>query len=485
MVEIVNYLNNIVWGSLLIYLLLGVGIYFTLRTGFIQFRHFGHMFGVLKNSNQSSKAGISSFQALCTSLAARVGTGNLTGVAIAITVGGPGAIFWMWVVAMLGMATSFIESTLAQLYKTKDDQGNYRGGPAYYMQKGLNLRWMGVLFSIFLIIAFGLVFNAVQANSIAQATAVAFDFNPLYVGIVLVVMSGVVIFGGLKSIAKVAEFIVPIMALAYLILAFWVLGHHIERLPDVIMLIIRNAFGLQEAAGGAIGYGVGQAMTQGIQRGLFSNEAGMGSAPNAAASAAPYPPHPASQGYVQMLGVFMDTIVICSATAIIILSSGVLDNPVEKINGIELTQLALSSVVGSWGSTFIAIAIFFFAFTSIIANYAYAESNMIFLENNHTTSLFILRLAALAMVMFGTLAEMPLIWKMADLSMGVMAITNLIAILLLSGIAFKLAKDYDRQRKAGGIPTFDIDQHPELKSQVEQGIWEKEQVQQWVDKQSV
>lgn len=485
MVEIVNYLNDIVWGSLLIYLLLGVGVYFTLRTGFIQFRHFGHMFGVLKNSNQADKAGISSFQALCTSLAARVGTGNLTGVAIAITAGGPGAIFWMWVVAMLGMATSFIESTLAQLYKTKDDQGNYRGGPAYYMQKGLNRRWMGVLFSIFLIIAFGLVFNAVQANSIAQATAVAFDFNPLYVGIALVVMSGVVIFGGLKSIAKVAELIVPIMALAYLLLAFWVLGHHIERLPDVFMMIIRNAFGLQEAAGGAIGYGVAQAMTQGIQRGLFSNEAGMGSAPNAAASAAPYPPHPASQGYVQMLGVFMDTIVICSATAIIILSSGVLENPMDKISGIELTQQALSSVVGSWGATFIAIAIFFFAFTSIIANYAYAESNMIFLENNHTAGLLILRLAALGMVMFGALAEMPLIWKMADLSMGLMAITNLIAILLLSGIAFKLTKDYNLQRKAGKIPTFDIAQHPELKTQVEEGIWDKENVAKWDKQKSI
>lgn len=482
MIEIINYLNNIVWGSLLIYLLLGAGIYFTVRTGFIQFRHFGHMFGVLKNSKQTSKAGISSFQALCTNLAARVGTGNLTGVAIALTAGGPGAIFWMWVVAILGMATSFIESTLAQLYKTKDDQGNYRGGPAYYMQKGLNLRWMGVLFSIFLIIAFGLVFNAVQANSIAQATAVAFDFNPLYVGIALVIMSGIVIFGGLKSIAKVAEIIVPVMAIAYLLLAFWVVGHHLESLPDVFMLIICNAFGLQEAAGGAIGYGIGQAMTQGIQRGLFSNEAGMGSAPNAAASAAPYPPHPASQGYVQMLGVFMDTIVICSATAIIILSSGALDNPTEKINGIELTQLALSSTVGSWGATFIAVAIFFFAFTSIIANYAYAESNMIFLENNHTAGLFILRLAALGMVIFGTLAEMPLIWKLADLSMGLMAITNLIAILLLSGIAFKLTKDYNLQRIAGKLPTFDIDQHPELKIQIEEGIWEKEPVEKWINK---
>lgn len=344
-----NFINNILWGSVLIYLLLGTGIYFTLRTRFIQLRHFSHMFSVLKNSNKSDSAGISSFQALCTTLAARVGTGNLTGVAIALTAGGPGAIFWMWVVAFIGMATSFVESSLAQLYKTKDDNGNYRGGPAYYMEKGLGMRWMGVLFSIFLIIAFGLVFNAVQANSIAQASAVAFHLQPLHVGIGLVVLSGVVIFGGIRSIAKVAELVVPLMAGAYLLLALWVIGHNIEHMPAILALIFKSAFGLQEAAAGAVGYGISQAMTQGVQRGLFSNEAGMGSAPNAAASASPYPPHPASQGYVQMLGVFIDTIVICSATAAIILSSGILDQPTDSISGIDLTQRALSTAVGSWG----------------------------------------------------------------------------------------------------------------------------------------
>lgn len=479
MTELIDNFNNILWSGVLIYLLLGVGIYFTLGTGLIQFRHFGHMFTILKNSNKSDSSGISSFQALCTSLAARVGTGNLTGVAIALTAGGPGAIFWMWLVALIGMATSFAESTLAQLYKTKDDQGNYRGGPAYYMEKGLKMRWMGVLFSIFLIIAFGLVFNSVQANSIAQATAVAFGFNPLYVGIVLAIICGIIIFGGLRSIARVAEFVVPIMAIAYLILAFWVMSNNIERLPDVFLLIIKHAFGLQEAVGGVVGYGVAQAMTQGIQRGLFSNEAGMGSAPNAAAAASPYPPHPASQGYVQMLGVFMDTLVICSATAIIIISSGALDSADATISGIELTQRALSSAVGDWGAIFIAIAIFFFAFTSIIANYAYAESNMVFLENNHTAGLYILRLATLGMVIFGSMAEMSLVWKLADLSMGLMALTNLIAILMLSGIAFKLTKDYNQQRKAGKLPTFDIDAYPEIKKQVEDGIWEKDNLKQW------
>ncbi|MFS1538873.1 MAG: alanine/glycine:cation symporter family protein [Candidatus Phlomobacter fragariae] len=478
MTELIDNFNNILWSGVLIYLLLGVGIYFTLGTGLIQFRHFGHMFTILKNSNKSDSSGISSFQALCTSLAARVGTGNLTGVAIALTAGGPGAIFWMWIVALIGMATSFAESTLAQLYKTKDDHGNYRGGPAYYMEKGLKMRWMGVLFSIFLIIAFGLVFNSVQANSIAQATLVAFGFNPLYVGIGLAIICGIIIFGGLRSIARVAELVVPIMAIAYLILAFWVMSNNIERLPDVFLLIIKHAFGLQETVGGVVGYGVAQAMTQGIQRGLFSNEAGMGSAPNAAAAASPYPPHPASQGYVQMLGVFMDTLVICSATAIIIISSGALDSAEATISGIELTQRALSSAIGYWGAIFIAIAIFFFGFTSIIANYAYAESNMVFLENNHTAGLYILRLATLGMVIFGSMAEMPLVWKLADVSMGLMALTNLIAILMLSGIVFKLTEDYNKQRKAGKLPTFDIDAYPAIKKQVEVGIWEKDNLKQ-------
>ncbi|MBU3893663.1 alanine/glycine:cation symporter family protein [Serratia rhizosphaerae] len=475
MTDLINFINNILWGSVLIYLLIGAGIYFTIRTRFIQLRHFTHMFSVLKNSNKSDSSGISSFQALCTTLAARVGTGNLTGVAIALTAGGPGAIFWMWVVAFIGMATSFIESTLAQLYKTKDDQGNYRGGPAYYMEKGLGMRWMGVLFSMFLILAFGLVFNAVQANSIAQASAAAFNFNPLYVGIGLVLLSGTVIFGGIRSIARVAEWVVPVMAAAYLLLAFWVLAMNIEQLPAILLLIVKSAFGLQEAAAGAVGYGISQAMTQGVQRGLFSNEAGMGSAPNAAASASPYPPHPASQGYVQMLGVFVDTLVICSATAAIILASGVMDNPTGEISGIELTQRALSSAVGSWGSPFVALAIFFFAFTSIIANYAYAENNLIFLEHNHPARLAIFRCIALGMVMFGALAELPLVWKMADTAMALMAITNLTAILLLSRVAFKLARDYNRQRALGKLPTFDASQYPELKSQLEPGVWDNPQ----------
>lgn len=472
MTDLIKFINDILWGSVLIYLLLGTGIYFTLRTRFIQIRHFRHIFSVLKNSTKSDGAGISSFQALCTSLAARVGTGNLTGVAIALTAGGPGAIFWMWVVAFIGMATSFIENTLAQLYKTKDDKGNYRGGPAFYMEKGLGMRWMGVLFSIFLIVSFGMVFNAVQANAIAQASSVAFNFDPMYVGIALVILSGSVIFGGLRSVASLAGKIIPLMAGIYLLLAIWIIGQNLAHIPAILALIFKSAFGIQEAAVGALSYTISQAMTQGVQRGLFSNEAGMGSSPNAAASATPYPPHPASQGYVQMLGVFVDTIVICTATAMIILASGALDQSTTDISGIELTQRALTLAIGSWGAPFVAVAIFFFAFTSIIANYAYAESNLIFLERNHPVVLLLFRCIALGMVMFGAMAELAVVWKMADIAMALMAITNLTAILLLSGVALKLAEDYNHQRLIGKIPTFNIRRYPELESQLEPGIWE-------------
>ncbi|GMM89384.1 alanine:cation symporter family protein [Vibrio fortis] len=471
MTDLINLMNDLLWGSILVYLLVGVGIYFTVRLGFIQFRHFGHMFSVLKNSRKADSAGISSFQALCTSLAARVGTGNMAGVAVALTAGGPGAIFWMWLIAMLGMATSFAESTLAQLYKTRDNDGNYRGGPAYYMEKGLGMRWMGVLFSIFLIIAFGLVFNAVQANAIASAMNTAFDFERSYTGVAIVVISAFVIFGGIRKIARTAEIIVPIMALAYLAIALFIMFANIEKVPEVLALIFKSAFGLQEAAAGGLGYAIAQAMINGIKRGLFSNEAGMGSAPNAAASATPYPPHPASQGYVQMLGVFMDTIVICSATVAIILMSGEYV-PHGEVTGIELTQRALTAQVGSWGGIFVAVAIFFFAFTSIIANYSYAETNLIFLEHNNKKGLVLFRVIVLGMVMFGSMATLPTVWALADVSMGLMAIVNLVAIILLSGIVIKLAKDYNRQLDAGKVPTFDANDFPELKSQLEDGIWD-------------
>lgn len=471
MTGFINFISDVLWGSVLVYVLVGAGVYFTLRLGLIQFRHFVHMFSVLKNSRKADSAGISSYQALCTGLAARVGTGNMVGIAVAITAGGPGAVFWMWAIAVLGMATSFAESALAQLYKTRDGEGRYRGGPAYYMQRGLGMRWMGIVFSIFLIISFGLVFNAVQANSISGSLYNAFGWNPLYVGIGLVVLSAFVICGGVRKIARTSELVMPLMALGYLALAGFVVVMNIEKVPEVLLMIVKSAFGFQEAAAGGVGYAVAQAMMNGVKRGLFSNEAGMGSAPNVAAAATPYPPHPASQGYVQMLGVFLDTMVICTATVAIVLMSGAYV-PHADISGIELTQLALSSQVGDWGSVFVAIAIFFFAFTSIIANYSYAETNLIFLKFKSKSSIAIFRLVVLGMVMFGALAEVPIVWALADVSMGLMALVNLVAILLLSGVVVKLAKDYNRQLAAGKLPTFDVNEYPELKSQLEEGIWD-------------
>lgn len=460
---IVDTLNGLIWGKVLIWLLVASGVYFTLRLGLIQFRHFGHTFMVLKGSRQSDDYGISSFQALCTSLAARVGTGNVAGVAVAITLGGAGAIFWMWVIALLGMATGFVEATLAQLFKIRDDKGQFRGGPAYYMERGLGARWMGVLFSIFLIIAFGFVFNAVQANTITGAMQGAFGVSTWISGLAVVVLTALIIFGGLRAIARFSELAVPFMAAAYLLVALGIIAMNLAEMPAVFELIFKSAFGLHEAAAG----GIGAAIMNGFKRGLFSNEAGMGSAPNAAASATPYPPHPASQGYVQMAGVFIDTILICTASAAIILLAG--PQPGE---GIMLVQNALTSEVGDWGKYFLAVIILFFAFTSIVANYFYAENCLVFLEHSHPAGLLWFRVAVLGMVMFGALASMPFVWNLADLSMGLMAITNLIAILLLSNLAIKLARDYNDQRKAGKLPTFDASQYPEVQAKLEPGVWD-------------
>ncbi|MCQ8885121.1 sodium:alanine symporter family protein [Pseudoalteromonas agarivorans] len=470
MTDIINSISALLWGQVLVYLLIAAGLFFTIRLGFIQFVQFPHMFKVMFGSRKCGGDEISSFQAFCTSLAARVGTGNMAGVAVALYLGGPGAIFWMWLIALIGMATSFAESTLAQAYKTKDADGNFRGGPAYYMERGLGKRWMGVLFSLCLILAFGLVFNAVQSNSIAAAFEVAFDVPKYIVGIALVIGSGIIIFGGLKTISRFAEMVVPFMALAYLLVAIYVCAINFTALPDVIVLIIKSAFGLEQAGAGAIGYGVTQAMIQGIKRGLFSNEAGMGSAANAAATATPYPPHPASQGYVQMLGVFIDTIVICTATASLILLSNQLV-PESGVLGIELTQAALQEHVGDWGTYFIAIAILFFAFTSIVANYSYAETNLMFLEHNSTKGMFIFRLLVLGMVMFGAIGELGIIWTLADISMGLMAIVNVVALFMLSGVVVWLSKDYNAQNKQGVLPTFDKDKHPKLAKEVDPNAW--------------
>ncbi|RJX65330.1 alanine:cation symporter family protein [Vibrio sinensis] len=458
--NVVGAINGVLWGQVLVYLLVFVGVYFTVRLGFIQIRQFKHATQILKSGREVDN-GLSSYQVFCTSMAARVGTGNMAGVAVALTVGGPGAIFWMWLIALFGMATAFIESTLAQIYKFKDVDGQYRGGPAYYMEKGLGQRWMGSLFSIFLIIAFGLVFNAVQANTITDALSHSFGFNETITGVVIVVCSALVIMGGLQKVAKVSTGIVPIMAIGYLVIALVIVIMNITEVPAVLMLIVKSAFGWQEAAAGGVAYTIAQAMQSGIARGLFSNEAGMGSAANVAASATPNPNHPASQGFVQMLGVFADTLVICTASAAMIMLSGVMDQP-DAATGISLLQQALSNELGSWTAYFMAAAIILFCFTSIIANYSYAETNVMFLNGNSKKGLFIFRLCVLGMVMFGSVASLPVVWSLADASMGAMALTNIVAILLLSKLAIKVIKDYEEQLKQGKTPSFDRSKFPEL-----------------------
>ncbi|MFS8037751.1 alanine/glycine:cation symporter family protein [Xanthobacter sp. AM11] len=467
---IIDFLNTVFWGYVLIYGLLAVGVYFTLRLRFIQIVHFPEMLRSVLRSNETDKSGITPFQALCTSLASRVGTGNIAGVAVAITLGGPGAIFWMWIVAALGMATAFAESTLAQLYKVKDDEGRYRGGPAFYIAAGLKAPWAGTIFAVCLILSFGLVFNAVQANSIAEAMEGAFGVPKLGTGLVIAALSGIIIFGGISAIARTAEVVVPFMALAYVGLALFALVTHISVVPAMLGHIVGSAFGLEPAAGGIMG-SVAAAMLNGVKRGLFSNEAGMGSAPNIAAVATPDPHHPVSQGFVQSLGVFIDTIVICTATALLILLSGV--EPGPNLTGTQLTQAALEVHVGGLGRYFVAVAIFFFAFTSIIGNYSYAENALVFLGHGHVSGVIILRCGLLAMVVWGSLQSVATVFNTADASMGLMASINLVAIVLLSGIVARLAKDYLAKRKAGLEPVFVAQDMPDLPPGVDAQIWSR------------
>lgn len=463
---LIDGINGILWNYVLIALLLGAGAWFTLRFRMIQLRA---LFLSMRLVGSKGEPGsISSFQAFATGLASRVGTGNIAGVAVAMTVGGPGAIFWMWMTALVGMSSAFVEATLAQIFKVSHHDGTYRGGPAYYIQIGLRSRGFGVLFSLSLILAFGFVFNAVQANAIAEAFNTSFGVSRAAVGLALVALTAPIIFGGIRRIAHVAQVIVPVMAIGYLALAVYAVATHVALVPEMIVLIVKSAFGLDQAAGGLTGYAVSQAVSIGVKRGLFSNEAGMGSAPNAAATASTR--HPVTQGLIQMLGVFVDTIVICSATAFVILLSGQYE-PGTSMEGAALTQRAISSHVGDWGGIYMAVAIFFLAFSSVIGNYAYAEGNVGFVTSRRG-ALFVFRLAVLGMVMFGSVGQLPLVWAMADTSMGLMALINLIAILMLGKYAHAAWRDYQRQRAAGvADPVFTRKTIPALAKVLPDDVW--------------
>lgn len=459
--EWIGQINDILWTYILIAMLLGCAVWFTLKTRFVQFRMIGEMIRLLGDStgkgNKQEKH-ISSFQAFAISLASRVGTGNLAGVATAIAVGGPGAVFWMWVIALLGASSAFVESTLAQLYKVKG-KDSFVGGPAYYMKKGLKKPWMGMLFAVLITITFGFAFNSVQSNTICAATEHAFGFSHIWMGSILTVLTLVIIFGGIQRIAKVSSIIVPVMALGYVGLALIIVLLNIAHLPGVIKLIVSHAFGWQQALGGSIGI----ALMQGIKRGLFSNEAGMGSAPNVAATA--LVSHPVKQGLIQTLGVFTDTLIICSCTAFIILFSGA---PLDgSTNGVQLTQHALNNEIGSGGGIFVAVALFFFAFSSIIGNYYYGEANIRYLTRRKWV-IYIYRILVGGMVLVGALSTLEFVWSLADITMGLMAICNLIAIAFLGKYAFRLLKDYRAQKEAGiQSPVFTKDKMPDIEKDLE------------------
>ena len=454
-------INNLLWTYILVIMLLGCAIWFTIRTRFVQFHMLKEMIRLLGEStfqNKGKAHQVSSFQAFAISLASRVGTGNLAGVATAISIGGPGAVFWMWIIALLGASSAFVESTLAQLYKVRG-KNSFIGGPAYYMKKGLKQPWMGVVFAILIIFTFAFSFNTVQSNTICAAFEQAFQIEHTLMGVILTSLTLLVIFGGIQRIAKVSSIIVPLMALSYILLAFTIVLMNIPRLPEVIELIITNAFGWEQALGG----GIGIALMQGIKRGLFSNEAGMGSAPNVAATA--NVSHPVKQGLIQTLGVFTDTLVICTCTAFIILISGMYIH--GETNGIQLTQMALDNEIGSGGSTFVAIAILFFAFSSIIGNYFYGEANLRYLTENHKI-IFIFRVLCSTMIMLGALSSLDLVWGIADICMGLMAIFNLIAITILGKYAFRLLEDYRSQKKNGTKdPVFTKDKMKDIEQDIE------------------
>ncbi|NBH91432.1 alanine/glycine:cation symporter family protein [Duncaniella muris] len=468
----VNAVSGVLTDYVLVTVLLIVAVVFTVRTRGVQFRMAGEMLHLLVRSGKRDNdrrqndapahGNISSFQAFALSIASRVGTGNLAGVASAIALGGPGAVFWMWVIAILGAASAFVESTLAQLFKVKGDK-SFRGGPAYYILKGLHKRWWAVTFAVLITLTFGFAFNSVQSNTISDALNASFAIPREATAGVLCLLTLAIICGGVQRISRVSEIVVPVMAIAYIVLALVIIAMNIGRFPEIMMLIVSNAFGADEILGGS----VGAAMVMGIKRGLFSNEAGEGSTPNAAATASVS--HPVKQGLIQTLGVYTDTLLVCTATAFIILCSGIYTGGHD---GIVLTQQAIDAGLGGdhrFGSIFVSVAIFFFAFTSIIANYYYGETNIRFIRNSNL-AVRIYRLLVAAIVYAGAVVSLDLVWGFADITMALMTLCNLAAIIMLGKYAIRLLKDYQDQKREGKDPVYRSSTIPEIASETE--CWE-------------
>jgi len=451
-----TFLSDFLWTYVVITMLVGCALYFTWNLRAVQFTHIREMFRSLitpstppeKQANKKQKK-ISSFQAFAVSLSSRVGTGNLAGVASAIFVGGPGAVFWMWVMALLGASTAFMEATLAQLFKRKGEDSFY-GGPAYYMQHGLGKRWMGVIFACFIIYGFGLANQIIQSNTLCDAMNEAFAIGTDKAAWILTGFTLLIIFGGIQRIAHFSAMVVPFMAIGYMILAIAILIMNIQQVPAMLALIVKSAFGWHQVAGGT----VGMAIMQGVKRGLFSNEAGEGSAPNAAATATIT--HPVKQGFLQSLGVFTDTLVICTCTAFIILLSGIY----TQTDGIILTSRAMEHHLGSMGAWYLTAAIFLFAYSTIIANYFYGETNIRFICDKPWT-IFVFRLLSGVVVFLGGYMTLQQAWSIVDLAMALMTILNLIAVVCLSKYAFRLLQDYVQQRNEGKDPVFHKEMFPD------------------------
>ncbi len=454
-------LNALLWGKILIFVLIPIGLWFTVRSRFVQFRFFGRMFAILGQAFRHEGDKPTSFQALALSVAGRVGAGNIAGVAVAITLGGPGAIFWMWIVGLLGMATSFFECSIAQLYKRLEPDGNFRGGPAFYITHGLRQRLGGVapvmagIYSILLLIAFGVSFNILQSFAASASVESAFGVPPLVTGLALAVLTGVVIFGGIGRIAGVVEIVVPVMALSYVALALFILATRAADLPGVFSLIVSSAFGFNEAVAG----GIGGAIMLGVQRGLFSNEAGLGSAPNVAAIA--YVPHPAYQGVVQALSVFIDTAIICTCTASIILLSGV-DYGNPATDGVILTQTALGDHVGAWADEFIAVALLLFVFSSIMYNYFLGETALDFFAKDDKRVFNVFKIVTVGLIIFGSTRDLASAFGFANVAMGLLALFNLFALVLLFPTGLRLMTDFERQHKRELDPVFDPEDYADL-----------------------
>lgn len=448
-------INDFLSGKVLIVLIVGLGSYFTIRSRFVQLRHFFHMFAVFRDSLKGSAGQLSSFQALMLSLAGRVGAGNIAGVGIAVTLGGPGAVFWMWVTALVGMSSSFFECTLAQVYKRADGDGLYRGGPAYYIQHGLKLKGMAVVFSVLLLVTYGFAFIGLQSYTVTHSLQNAFEFDPRHTGIVLAVLLAITFLGGIKRIASVSDLLVPIKTLAYIGVTLYVIGTQIEHVPAMLETIIKSAFGLDPVFGGLLG----SAIVMGVKRGVFANEAGLGSAPNVAAVAAVK--HPGAQGVVQAFSVFLDTFVICTCTALLILLSGFY-TPGFEGDGIVLTQNSLAAVVGDWGRMFVSVALSLFVFTCILYNYYLGENSLQFLTRNRA-ALMIFRGLVLALVVWGSMQDLSTVFAFADITMTCLAFVNLVALAMLFKVGMRVMRDYDEQRRAGvKQPVFDSSKFTDL-----------------------